>query len=110
MDGGEDRLPDLEVHVDPSVVSDEDLSEARKIAQRLLLHPEWKAWAKERLEWSEEHLLHDVDQLFPTAPQFETEETFRWLELRSLYPGAEFASELLKSNHDKHLDLDKVSP
>jgi len=56
------------------------------------------------------YLAHCED-LFPQIEHYDSEETYRWLELRSQHPsGPAFAKALLKANKVKHLDLDKVCP
>ncbi len=63
---------------------------------------------EETLAWCEENMLRDVGAIFPTAEDFPTKETYRFLRLVHSHPGAALPGELLKANQEEHLDLDKV--
>ena len=84
------------------------LAKIRLQALHLLTQPRWRQWAQDMLGWAEENLLSHMEDMFPEAGHFVTPETFRFLQLRSLHPGAAFAKELLKAAHDEPLDLAKV--
>ena len=87
------------------------LEGARRQARRALENPRWREWATNMVTYCEEHFLADVTaNLFPSAEAFRTEETYRFMKLKALYPGASFAAELLKANEEEALDLSKVGP
>jgi len=84
------------------------LAKIRRQALELLTRPRWRQWAQDMLGWAEENLLSHMEDMFPEAGHFMTPETFRFLQLRSLHPGAAFGKELLKAAQDEPLDLAKV--
>ena len=84
------------------------VAEARAEARRLLRAPGVERWAEETLAWCEAHILRDVGAIFPTAADFPTRETYRFLQLVHSHPGAALPGELLQANLEEHLDLDKV--
>ena len=86
-----------------------DLHAAREFARELLLNPQWKELADEWVHQCEENYLTNVGSLYPTEQSYPTRETYRYLRLHSLYPGASFASELLRENAREPLDLSKVN-
>ena len=87
---------------------DEDLAAARRMARAMLTQPEWREWAQAQLRWAEEGVLQDVTRLYPEEGDFDTEETFRFLQLKAKYPGAQFPTKLLQASQEKELDLKKV--
>ncbi len=110
----ESELPDLEVNdnSDPAARSlrqQAQLAAARKEAERLLVHPEWRQWAEDMLHQCEDGFLTDVAKLFPEEEKYVSRETYRYQRLRSMYPGASFATELLLENAREPLDLSKVT-
>jgi len=84
------------------------LASIRKQARDLLTKPAWRRWAVEVLEWAEDGLLSHLEDMFPEAGHFQSRETFRFLQLRSLHPGSSFAKELLAAAQEEDLDLAKV--
>ena len=69
------------------------LAGARQQARRALENPRWREWATHMVTYCEEHYLADVTtNLFPSAEVFQTKETFRFMQLKALYPGASFAA------------------
>ena len=84
------------------------VAKAREQARALLLQPGWRQWASDMLDWAEENLLDHMEEMFPEAGHFETRETFRFLQLRSMHPGSAFAKELLAAAQEEPLDLAKV--
>ena len=84
------------------------LATIRRQALELLTRPQWRQWAQDMLGWAEENLLSHMEDMFPEVGHFQTPETYRFLQLRSLHPGSAFAKELLKAAHDEALDLAKV--
>ena len=90
-------------------VADPALLEARAYARQLLRDPGWVQWAEATLTWCETHFLDDVEELFATAEDYASEETYRYMKLFYLHPGAAFAKELLLANEEKPLDLSKVA-
>ena len=120
---GEDGVADLP-DLDPESSDDEEeeeeeeevspeerealLAQIRLQARHLLEQPGWRKWASEMLDWAEENLLNHMEDMFPEAGHFETRETFRFLQLRSMHPGASFAKELLAAAQEEPLDLAKV--
>ena len=114
---GEDAAGDSGMDLPDLPVQDEDLTpgqrevllaKIRRQALELLTRPRWRQWAQDMLGWAEENLLSHMEDMFPAAGHFQTPETFRFLQLRSLHPGASFAKELLKAAAEEPLDLAKV--
>jgi len=110
-DGGVDEAANMEEDAPAGAPADAPagaVAEARAEARRLLRAPGVERWAEDTLAWCEEHILHDVGAIFPTAEDFPTKETYRFLRLVHSHPGAALPGELLKANQEEHLDLDKV--
>jgi len=113
-DGGEDGGADgdwgaeLGDAADGAADQHAELCRIRAQARQLLTQPSWQQWAEDMLEWAEDGILGHVHEMFPQAAHFETPETFRFLQLRSLHPGSAFAKELLAAAHEEQLDLQKV--
>ena len=88
------------------------LQQIREKARHLLTQPSWRQWAVDMLAWAEgeEGILSHLHHLYPEAGDFESRETFRFLQLRSMHPGSAFAKELLAAAQEEQLDLQKVCP
>ena len=108
---GEDDLPPLDggEEGDEAAVELDAVAEARAYARKVLRHPTWVQWAEDTLHWCEEHHLREVEGLFAAAGDYVTPETYRYLRLFHLHPGATFASALLQANADEPLDLAQVA-
>ena len=113
-DGDADGAMDADWGEEPGDLADgaaeqqAELCRIRAQARQLLTQPSWQKWAEDMLEWAEDGILGHVHEMFPEAAHFETPETFRFLQLRSLHPGSAFAKELLAAAHEEQLDLQKV--
>ena len=84
------------------------LAKEREEARRLLRTPGVERWAEETLAWCEENILRDVGAIFPTAEDFPTRETYRFLQVFHSNPGTGWGQALLQANQEEHLDLSKV--
>jgi len=110
-DDGEEEEDEQEEEEEAPALSEHDrlVQGARAEARSMLLVPAWRKWARDQRLHCEE-ILQDVGQLFPSAEDFPTDETYRFTKLYYQHPGASFGPELLKEDTPEHpLDLSKVT-